>query len=899
MPSRAAIAAATVAAACAAAACSGGAGRPGGADRAQAAGPAPPAPEAAVLQRADAEARAQIVGAVDYDLALDLSAPGDRYRGRVALELAITAPGRDLRVDFAAGGAVTAVALDGRALAARRDPQSLTIPGAALAAGAHRLEISFEQAYSRDSRGLTRFVDPADRTTYLYTDLEPYAANRAFPCLDQPDLKATFALEVTVPRRWQVITAVREASVTPRGDAAVWRFPRGPRHSTYVFPLHAGDYASWEDATGPVPLRLFARRSLAAHVQPAEWLSLARHGLAFFARYFATPFPYAKYDQIIVPELGNEAMENVAAVTFHERLVSRGESSAAQRRARADSILHELAHMWFGNLVTMRWWGDLWLNESFATYMAQLALAAHPGFEGSRQALLVTKQWAYEADELVTTHPVVTPAADTDEVEASFDDITYGKAAALLDQLAFVLGEDAFRRGLAAYFARHAGGNATYRDFIAAMAEAAPGDWATWTRSWLETAGLNALAVRYECAGDRLARLELVQTAVSGPPLLRRHAASVALLAGPRLAAADVLRVEVAGAVTLVPAAAGRPCPRAVFPNHGDRGYFRTQLDERSAAALEGSIADVADPLLRQQLWAALWDRVRDGELDLLRFADVLIAAGLAREHDELILGPLIRTARDAIGYLRQSDALAASALPALPALAERIEREVWRRLEAAGPAPGARLVWLDALPTLTASPWGLGRIARLLDGGEPAAGPAPDQDRRWDLVAALARNAGPDAARYIAREAARDPSSLGQEKRIAATAALRGSWDEKLRWVDELERPRPAHSLAQVRAAVSQLFPDAQRDLRERFAARFFADLPRLGRDRGLAVATLFAELVPPECEPRTAGRIARFLAAHSGLPLAVRNRLRLEAQEGERCRRIVALAGRSAAAH
>jgi aminopeptidase N len=859
--------------------CAGGGVRPAGAPS---------------LRRDDAEARAQIIHSVDYDLELDLSGAGDRYRGRVLIQFTVAVPGRDLRVDFA-GGEVTRAALDGRPFAARYDGRAITIPGAMLRAGIRRLEISFDQAYSRDSRGLARFVDPVDGNVYLYTDLEPYAANRAFPCFDQPDLKATYTLQVTVPRRWQVITSIRETGVVERAGAAVWKFPRSARYSTYVFPLHAGAYAVWEDRSFRIPLRLFARRSLAGHVPAEAWLATTRYGLDFFESYFGYPYPYGKYDQVIVPELGNEAMENVAAVTFHERLVGRGASSGAQLRARADSILHEMAHMWFGNLVTMRWWGDLWLNEAFATYMASVALAAHRGFEATWQAWFAAKVWAYQADELVTTHPIVSPAHDTDEALASFDDITYYKAAAIVAQIAFVIGEDAFRRGLAIYFARHAGRNATYHDFIAAMAEAAPHDWADWRRSWLETAGLNALSARYDCAGDKLSRLQIVQTTVSGPPLMRRHVANVALLAGAELAVADVVRVDVAGPSTDVAAAVGRPCPRAVYLNHGDHGYFRSTLDDRSAAALARSIGTVGDPLLRQQLWYALWDRVRDGELDLLRFADLLVSAGLARERDELTLQQLIRNARDVLRYGRRSAAIAEAALPAL---ADRLDREVWRRLQEAGAGTGEQLLWADALPTLLTSPWGRGKLQRLLDGGEPLTGLALDQDRRWDLVNALARIDDPTARRYIEREALRDPSSLGAERRIAATAAVRGDWDAKMRWVDDLERARPAHSLSQLRAAITQLFPDGQADLRERFGERFFRELVQVSRDREPAVAALFAELAPSECDPRSAGRLARFLAAHPTLPPVVVTKLKIAAQEGERCRRIVGLAERGGSA-
>lgn len=843
-----------------------------------------------VLTQLEAEARAKIVSQVDYDLEFDLSSKAERYSGRAIIQFIVMAPGRDLRVDFA-DGEVTRVALNGKPLEITYNKRVIGIPGALLEKGAQRLEIEFNQEYNHQARGLVRFTDPVDKNMYVYTDFEPYDAHRAFPCFDQPDLKASYTVRAKVPRTWEVVSSVRESGIAPEGEFKVWNFPRSARFSTYIFSLHAGPYAKWEDKGFRIPLRLFARQSLAKYVKPSEWFPITRHGFDHLEPYFGYPYPYKKYDQIIVPEYGSGAMENVAAVTFSERFISRGAKTRHQIRGLANVILHEMSHMWFGDLVTMRWWGDLWLNETFATYMAAHALAAHPNFKESWQDFFAEKGWAYHEDQMITTHPVVGQVRDTNEAFTTFDGITYAKGAAVLKQLAYTIGEENFKQGLHLYFERFAEKNTEYRDFMNVMAQASNRNLDAWQRSWFETAGVNALSAQYECQDGKVSQLAILQSAPSGAAIMRPHALQVALLGRHNgvVRVEEVIRVEVSNPTTFVPAAIGKPCPHVVYLNYQDFGYLKARLDDKSVNALKYSLNEVEDPLLRQQLWHALWDKVRDAQFNLTAYADLLIPETLAREQDDLILRQINSTAGQILSYYYQSPKLRQEELPAF---AERLDKQVWERWRKAKPGSNDQLIWLDALPNLISTAWGSAKLKGLLKGQEAVVGITLDQDRRWDLVQALARQNDPQALTLIEQESRRDPSSLGAEEKLGALAA-RPVWDEKLKWANEFKVEKPGYSFTQLRTAVRNLFPRNQVELRERFADQFFQDVLWVNQHKENYLAGLFADLAPWECSPQVAGRLNQFIASNQKtLQPIIAKDLKMTSQESERCRKIVSLA-------
>src|SRR6185312_5421090 len=397
-------------------------------------------------------------------------------------------------------GALSSFKVNGATAAPVSSGDFFALPKDALRAGENVVEVSFTHPYSVDGSGLYRFQDPEDERVYLYSNFEPYAAHRLFPCFDQPDLKATYALSVDAPAAWTVVSTSRERGIEASGRRRVWTFEKTPRLSTYVFSVHAGPYHVWTSTAGAIPLRLFARESLARYVDADEWLDVTRRGLDFYGQYFDLPYPFRKYDQLIVPDFNEGAMENVGAVTFGERYVSRSTQTLDEREEAADTILHEMAHMWFGDLVTMKWWDGLWLNESFATYMAALSRARATRYTRAWQTFFGDmKEWAYREDQRETTHPIEAVVPDTGEAFANFDGITYGKGASVLKQLAFLLGENEFRDGVRRYLKDHAYGNTEESDFFGAMTRASGQDLSAWRKDWLDAAGVNTVRADYAC----------------------------------------------------------------------------------------------------------------------------------------------------------------------------------------------------------------------------------------------------------------------------------------------------------------------------------------------------------------------------------------------------------------
>lgn len=852
------------------------------------------------LSRVAAIDRAAQVSNVEYDLEFELHADRSDYSGRAQIHFDYRVTPRPLRIDFFQGR-INRLTVNGRKLEPRYNGSFLTLPPASLAKGKNRVLIRFRRDFSRDGRGFVRFEDPEDKRVYTFTDLEPYKANRVFPCFDQPDLRASYTMRVTAPETWHVVTSVRERSIKELpGGFKVWEFPRSARFSTYVWSLHAGPYQLWKDQAGTIPLRLFARQSLAKHVKPKDWFTFSKQGFEFFPAYFDYPYPYEKYDQIIVPEFNAGAMENVAAVTFSERFVSRGPKSQSQRRGLANTLLHEMAHMWFGDLVTMKWWNDLWLNESFATYMAHLALARATEFKATAwRAFHGTKRWAYWEDQLVTTHPIEATVPDTRQAFANFDGITYGKGAAVLKQVAFLMGAAKFRRGVRSYFKKHAGNNTVLKDFMAELSAAHGSSLTAWQKEWLQTSSLNTVSVRLECKAGRVSDLTLVQSANREHPHLRTHRLQVALFGGKgsKLEATAVFDVRLTGAEHPVSAAVGRPCPTLVYPNYRDHAYLKVRLDAATRDNLHQSLHQLTDPFQRQLFWGALWEMVRDGKLHLMAYAELALR-GLDREQDE-------QTLRNILTSIHGRHSNAASIRYYLPrespaekgtytAFWERLERLIWRKLKAAHGGSEAQKIWLSGLVACSSTPFALAVLKKdLLDGATKLDQLPIDQHKRWSIVWILAAHGYPGAARLIEAEFVRDSSADGKKRMLAAQASS-PDWKAKEDWLAQVLQEPPPYSFDQLKAIIRSLFPGHQAPLRQRYAGTFFRNLETLVKTRDGFFVRLYTGLVPSECGRSGQGRISAFLARHPNLHPSVAKSLEVSRQESQRCRTIRAMARR-----
>jgi aminopeptidase N len=718
--------------------------------------------------------------------------------------------------------------------------------------------------YSRSGEGLHRFRDPVDDETYLYTQYEPADCRRVYACFEQPDLKARWRFEVAAPAGWRVLSNGAEVAreEVPGGIRVV--FAETLPLSSYITAVAAGPYhrveGSWIDEDGGrVELGVLCRGSLAPHLDADEILDVTRRGLTFFTEAFASPYPWGKYDQVFVPEYNLGAMENPGLVTFTEAYVFRGASTAAQHEARANTILHEMAHMWFGDLVTMRWWDDLWLKESFADFMGTHAAAVAGGHPDAWVSFASKRKgWAYEQDQLPTTHPIVADIVDLEAAKLNFDGITYAKGASVLKQLVAFVGEDAFFRGAQRYFADHAYGNTTLDDLLRALEAASGRELGPWSAAWLRTSGLSELRV------ERGSQPATVQTAA------RPHRLTVGFYADTAgvLERSGGIDLDITGESTPLTAPV-LPDVRLIVPNDDDRTYAKVRLDARSIDAVEDGLRTLADPLVRSVVWAALWNAVRDGELPVARYI------GIVRRH---------APSESSVALLSDAVAHAAYAIAHYAADAERGSlaadwlATTWEALHDAPAGSDAQLTWARAVGVAVARCADLSDELRALLSGEtaPPEGLALDPDLRWSWLVALSATGHASAADADA-ELLHDPTATGrvahrtvlaaQPDPSVRAAAWRAAWEDTTLSNDHLDA-----TIAGVRAG-------GRRDLIAAFDDDYFARLRGAWTDRSIELARRLVRGLFPASE--CLDDVDRWLDQNADAPAALR-RIVIEQRDG-----------------
>lgn len=862
-------------------------------------GSSKPLARALPLTEEESRLRSQQIGRVSYNMWFGLSESSEEYESRVVIHFDLKPKalelGKDVFVDFWGGKidtlSVNSESRDEKQIARSYDGQRITLALKDLKSGQNRIEIGFHRLHSSNGNGFHRFKDPVDGKVYLYTNFEPYNARQMFPCFDQPDIKASYELAVAAPEAWEVIANTEPREVAEVDGRKSWTFPPTPVFSTYLFALHAGPFAKWSADADGIPTRLYARKSLAKYVDHQEWLSVTARGLKFFNEFFDYPYPFAKYDQVIVPDFNAGAMENVGAVTFSERFIYRSRSTHDQRRGRADIILHEMAHMWFGNLVTMQWWNGLWLNESFATLMAAFAVDRGTDMKGSWAAFFNgMKSWAYREDQLVTTHPIEVGVRNTDEAFSIFDGITYGKGASALKQLVHFLGENNFRKGLQLYFKTHAYKNTTIDDFLGALSRASGRDLAEWQKQWLRTSGVNSASAQWACKSGKIAMFKIAQAPDAASKVLRPHRMNVALLDrhGGKLQVTSKLDVTYSAAETDVPQAIGRACPAAVIPNIDDHDYVKVEFDPQTLITLQKDLDQVSDPFLRQIVWSGLNSMVVDAKLAAQDYIDLVIRFA-GKETNTLIIRDVVGNLSGGLGfpaYRRLAPELQESKLA-------EIEAFLRKGLLSAPAGSDLQTTWLRAFA------FGAGATAEsqklmkdLLAGNRSLPGAKLGQDRRWELIQGLARNGASGAADLVASEKRADPSDNGQKEAIRAEASLPDPASKQV-WLTRLLRRKEAPGYAalkysDLRQAARGFHQPSQEGLSAEAGASFFAELKRIAKEEDEEIADLVASSVfPPLCSIENAARTESFLRANSDLPPYVIRALREGQQEEERCAR------------
>lgn len=813
------------------------------------------------LDRQTADSRKARIADVRYELYLDIHGGNDRYSGELTASFTLNDASKALIVDFG-GGRVNQLVVNGRPLRPDYNGFFLTLPAETLQQGANSVFAAFEHPYSEDGTGLHRFTDPVDGRHYLYTYLWPYYANRLFPSFDQPNLKAEIALTVRAPEKWTVVSASAGKAEPSNDGSALWRFNSTPKMSTYVFSVHAGPYKIWQDDAEGVPIRLMARQSLAEFVAVDEWLDVTKSGLRFYGRYFDIPYPFEKYDQLIVPDFNIGAMENIGAVAFAERYVQRQESDRAERESRARVILHEMAHMWFGNLVTHDWWNGLWLNESFATQMAAMAAVGTTEFKDTWHGFFTDeKKRAYRKDGLVTTHPIEVPVNSTADFFSVFDAITYQKGSSVLKQLAHYVGEEKYRRGVSAYLKEHLYGTTELADFIRHQEAGAGVDLERWSGDWLYKPGFNTLGVRLNCEDDRLRSLTIVQTAPLEHPYLRQHQLDVALYNvadDGELLAGDVISLRVAGAETAVDLPEGLACPVIVNPNHNDWAFVRISLDDRTASHVGEYLHKLPEPLTRSIFLAALFDVAAAGDMRLADF--VGHATRLAEQERN------VRVLQQASAYIVEAVDLMQRLRPETDAALARIVPEIEElslKQAANEPASDIKRIWFNTFAGVVSTRAGLDEVGDLLDGTTGIQGLEISADLRWQLLVALSRYGGGGVDERLAAEAEADASDFGVKSTLTARAAMPDK-AQKAKWLAELRNPRDLTGLAKQRAVMLGLFPSNQTALQLEFLDEVLDALQALSETADpYFVSSYVSSLLTPMC---VAGSAAKMQAALAG---------------------------------
>ncbi|MBB2974571.1 aminopeptidase N [Microbacterium endophyticum] len=821
------------------------------------------------LTRIEAQERRAVIDTHSYDVVLDLTTGPEVFRSRSTVRFAATA-GASTFIDLIARD-VNSITLNGRVI----DPASAYSESRISLddlAEQNELIVDATCIYTNTGEGLHRFVDPVDEEVYLYSQFEVPDSRRMYAVFEQPDLKAAFTFTVTAPAEWKVISNSPEAAapVDHGNGSATWTFEPTPRISSYITALIAGPYESTfselTSASGRViPLGVFGRKSLWQHLDADYIFDKTREGFAYYEEKFNYPYPFAKYDQLFVPEFNAGAMENAGAVTFTETYVFRSKVTDAVKERRVVTILHELAHMWFGDLVTMKWWNGLWLNESFAEWASTIATAEATEWTAAWTTFnAMEKTWAYRQDQLPSTHPVVAEINDLDDVQVNFDGITYAKGGSVLKQLAAWVGVEQFFAGVAAYFAKHEWSNTELSDLLVELEATSGRELGEWSKKWLETAGVNTLSPLIEESNGKITRFAIVQTAPADYPTIRPHRLGVGFysLRDGRLERVHRVEIDVDGDRTDVPSLVGIERPDLVLLNDSDLAYAKIRLDERSLATAIAHLRDISDPLARSLVWGAAWDQTRDAETAASDYVD-LVLRNIGSETEST-------TVRTTLGQLL----LAANSyvVPEKRASTRvKVADALWELAQHAENGSDSQLQFVTSFATAASNPAQWETVRALRDGELVLEGLEIDTDLSWQLLVSLAAG-GVVTAAEIDTALESDNTAKGGEFAAQAKAAIPTAEAKHAAW-DSLVVSGDAPNTI-VRATALGFTNPASADLLEEFVVSYFDMLLPIWNSRSYQIASYLIVGLYPAALANTSLRDAtrRWLAENADAPGALR---------------------------
>ncbi|MFK4222742.1 aminopeptidase N [Streptomyces sp. NPDC019890] len=836
------------------------------------------------LTREEAQQRARLLTVDSYEIDLDLSGAqeGGTYRSVTTVRFDSAEDGAETFIDLVAP-AVHEVVLNGKALDVAAVFRDARIALKHLHQGLNELKVVADCAYTNTGEGLHRFVDPVDQQAYLYTQFEVPDARRVFASFEQPDLKATFQFTVKAPSGWTVISN----SPTPEPKDDVWVFEPTPRISTYITALIVGPYhsvhSSYEKDGQSVPLGVYCRPSLAEFLDSDAIFEVTRQGFEWFQEKFDYDYPFAKYDQLFVPEFNAGAMENAGAVTIRDQYVFRSKVTDAAYEVRAETILHELAHMWFGDLVTMEWWNDLWLNESFATYTSIACQAYHPDSKWPHSWTTFAnsmKTWAYRQDQLPSTHPIMAEIRDLDDVLVNFDGITYAKGASVLKQLVAYVGMDEFFSGVQAYFKAHAFANTQLSDLLGALEDTSGRDLKTWSQKWLQTAGINILRPEIELSEEGyVTSFSVRQEApalppgAKGEPTLRPHRIAVGcydLDANGKLVRTNRIELDVDGELTDVPFPQNTRRPAVILLNDDDLTYAKVRLDEESLRVVTEHLGDFTESLPRALSWASAWDMTRDGELAARDYLS-LVLSGIGKESDIGVVQSLHRQVKLAIDLYAAPDWREAG-------LTQWTDATL-AHLRAAEPGSDHQLAWARAFAATARTPQQLDLLQALLDGTESIEGLAVDTELRWAFVERLAA-AGVLDEDEIAAEYERDKTAAGERHATTARAARPTAEAKAGAWASVVESDKLPNAVQE--AVIAGFVQTDQRELLAPYTEKFFAAVKGVWESRSHEIAQQIAIGLYPALQVSQATLDATDAWLESAEPNAALRRLISESRSG-----------------
>ena len=795
------------------------------------------------LTRVEALTRSHLITVKSYHVELDLSHVANlpTFRSTTRVEFHAE-PGEASFID-AVASTVHSITLNDTAL----EPDDvfkdsrITLPSLR---SHNTLEVVADFLYTNTGEGLHRFVDPVDQEIYLYTQFEVPDSRRVFAVFEQPDLKASFQFTIHAPASWQVISNQPTPEPRVSNSVGTWSFSPTPRISSYITALIAGPYRVVRDeltsSSGKkIPLGVFTRASLFDYLDADYIFDITKKGFSYFEEKFRVPYPFEKYDQLFVPEFNAGAMENAGAVTFAESYVFRSHVSDAVRERRVVTILHELAHMWFGDLVTMRWWNDLWLNESFAEWASTIAAAeATEWTEAWTTFHAMEKTWAYRQDQLPSTHPIVATIRDIEDVQVNFDGITYAKGGSVLKQLFAWVGREAFFDGVHNYFLKHQWGNTVLSDFLEELEDTSGRDLSLWSKVWLETAGVTTLSPELALDNEgTITRFAIEQKAPKEWPTLRPHRLAIGFYSrnGDTVERVHRLELDVEGPHTVVQDLVGMKRPDMILPNDDDLAYAKIRLDGESVGFALENLQAIQSPLARALIWGSIWDETRDAERKPRDFID-LVLGNVSQETESTtiraVLGQLALVVRNYLDPARRNQVM------------EEVATALFGLVQAAQPGSDIQFQLTKAFAGLACTVEHQNILTSLRTGSVVLDGLAIDTDLDWELLHGLVLCGGA-GSEEIELALAADNTSNGQQAAARARALL-PTVAAKRAVFDELVNSTSVPN-AIVRSLSMGFDVVTDQRLLEPFVDDYFASLERVWAERTYKIAEYIVEGLYP----------------------------------------------------